>query len=81
MRRSTTTGRAARVADPTRWTADGWDGSTKATDDDVGQMEKVAKTRQAEDFLREHPDMLAVHSMASVRALMAKSEAGIATVA
>ncbi|KAF5833676.1 hypothetical protein DUNSADRAFT_9947 [Dunaliella salina] len=50
-----------------------WDASTRAGDD-VARMEQASKaTAAAEEFLIENPEMKAVHSNASVRALMDKA--------
>ncbi|GIL74755.1 hypothetical protein Vretimale_2391 [Volvox reticuliferus] len=53
----------------------GWDSSTRASDD-VARMERgKAATHEAFEFLRENPELRAVHSPASVRALITKAEA------
>ncbi|GIL48219.1 hypothetical protein Vafri_4901 [Volvox africanus] len=57
----------------------GWDASTRASDD-VARMERAkAATQEAFEFLRENPELRAVHSPASVRALITKTESQIAT--
>ncbi|GLI69458.1 hypothetical protein VaNZ11_014072 [Volvox africanus] len=57
----------------------GWDASTRASDD-VARMERAkAATQEAYEFLRENPELRAVHSPASVRALITKTESQIAT--
>lgn len=48
-----------------------WDASTRAGDD-VGKGLKVAAAHQAEDFLRENPELKSVHSIASVRSMLTK---------
>lgn len=54
--------------------AKGWDRTTSVASDDVGKMEKVARALQAEEFLRENPELKSVHSQASVRAVLQKLE-------
>eukprot|EP00983_Pelagomonas_calceolata_P036143 1130654-Pelagomonas_calceolata.AAC.9 len=50
-----------------------WDASTRAGDD-VARMEQASKaTAAAEEFLIENPELRAIHSNASVRALMDKA--------
>ncbi|KXZ53969.1 hypothetical protein GPECTOR_6g888 [Gonium pectorale] len=57
----------------------GWDGSTRGAED-LARLERArAATAEAADFLRENPELRAVHSPASVRALIGKKEvAGVA---
>ncbi|KAG2484998.1 hypothetical protein HYH03_016202 [Edaphochlamys debaryana] len=74
-RTSAARSRAARQGSPGADGKDGgWDGSSRAAED-VGRMERSkAAAVEASDFLRENPEMRAVHSSASVRAQLAKTE-------
>ena len=47
-----------------------WDSTSKAGDDMVGRMEKVGKGRDAEEFLRQNPELKAIHSLSSAKALL-----------
>ncbi|GLC59627.1 hypothetical protein PLESTB_001509700 [Pleodorina starrii] len=59
----------------------GWDSSTRAAED-VGRMERSkAAAAEAFEFLRENPELRAVHSPASVRAIITKTDAAGAAVA
>jgi hypothetical protein len=78
--RSTTASRSRTAAHAARKAAGAakegephWAASTKAGDDAV-QMAVVAAAQQAEDFLRENPELRAVHSQASIRSLMSGME-------
>ena len=52
-----------------------WESSTRAGED-VARMERSkAAAAEAADFLRENPELRAVHSPASVRAMITKTEA------
>ncbi|EFJ46762.1 hypothetical protein VOLCADRAFT_92897 [Volvox carteri f. nagariensis] len=58
----------------------GWDASTRASDD-VGRMERAkAATVEAFEFLRENPELRAVHSPASVRAMITKADTVVGAV-
>lgn len=47
--------------------------SSSVAGDDVARMEKLGKIQEAaEDFLRENPEMRAIHSSASVRSMLQK---------
>lgn len=47
-----------------------WDSTSKVGDDTVGKMDRVEKGREAEEFLRQNPELKAVHSLSSAKALL-----------
>ena len=58
-----------------------WDGSSRVGDNDEGAgaargaaSSPVSRLRAAEEFLLENPELKSVHSNASVRTLLARSE-------
>ena len=57
-----------------------WDGSSRVGDNDEGAgaargaASSVSRLRAAEEFLLENPELKSVHSNASVRTLLARSE-------
>ncbi len=81
--RATTTSRMKSEAATTRRAAlageggaeGGWDSSTRAGDDTARLDQARGAQQEAFEFLRENPELKAVHSPASVRAMMSKTAA------
>lgn len=77
LRSAAAVSRRAALLDKLSQAASGakdWDGSTKAGDDDIGKMDMSLKVREADDFLRENPDMRGMHSVQSVRSLLSRGQ-------